>query len=109
MAISRLSQNTLQNAFSKYNNIWDGRSAVGAMDSLGAYTFTTDSSTTVTFSNIPQNFTDLVLVCNGKVGSTDNPVRVQFNGDTSSIYSATEMRGNGTTKGSTYTANNSSL
>ena len=89
MAISRLSQNTLQNAFSKYNNIWDGRSAVGAMDSLGAYTFTTDSSTTVTFSNIPQTYTSLQLRWYARASATDyyEIVVVSFNGDTAANYS----------------------
>jgi hypothetical protein len=39
MAVSRLSQTSLQNAFQKYNTVWDGKSAVGGYESLGTVLF----------------------------------------------------------------------
>jgi hypothetical protein len=62
---------------------------------------------TVTFSSIPQTYTDLVLVSNLKhsfAGSLG--VRadfVQFNSDTATNYSATQLYGNGTSAVSTRT------
>jgi hypothetical protein len=60
---------------------------------------------TVTFSSIPQTYTDLVLVTNLKhsfAGSV--AVRIdaclQFNSDTASNYSTTYMQGNGTSASS---------
>ena len=54
------------------------------------------ATASVTFSSIPQTFTDLVLT--GAVGSTsttaDRSMRLQFNGDTtSSLYSDTTVYG----------------
>lgn len=51
MAITRLTQSTLQQAFPKYPNAWDGISAVGGMDSLGNIVLPNDSTGGVTWSN----------------------------------------------------------
>lgn len=49
---------------------------------------------TVTFTNIPQGYTDLVLVVNGFT-SADIQTYLQFNGDSSAVYSVTTMLGDG--------------
>lgn len=56
----------------------------------------TSNAATVTFSSIPQNYTDLVAVLSVK-GTNNMDVWIQFNGDTSTNYSFTTLRGNGTT------------
>jgi hypothetical protein len=53
----------------------------------------------VTFSSIPQTYTDLVLVVNGTTTSDGN-VNIIFNSDSSSIYSATVLLGDGSTASS---------
>ena len=55
------------------------------------------SSASVTFSNIPQTYQDLVIVCTTKdTGSAgDSRVDIQINGDTGSNYSMTWLYGNG--------------
>lgn len=50
-------------------------------------------SGTVTFSNIPGTFKDLVLECSGMAGAT---LYLQFNSDTASNYSRTYVSGSGT-------------
>jgi hypothetical protein len=51
-------------------------------------------STPITFSSIPQGYTDLIIVANGLVtGGASTYLR--FNGDTGNNYSITNMRGNG--------------
>lgn len=55
------------------------------------------------FSNIPQNYTDLVLVVNG-LASSPTATGLRFNGDTSSSYSATYL--DGTTAASSYRETN---
>ena len=60
----------------------------------------TGSVSSVTFSNIPQNFTDLVVVCWTKAPSANVGLSMQFNGDTSSNYSYTQIAGSGTTAAS---------
>jgi hypothetical protein len=61
----------------------------------------TSSSSSVTFSNIDQSYTDLVLVTNVK-GPTSNleSLRLRFNGDSGTNYSVTWMRGDGTSASS---------
>lgn len=54
------------------------------------------NSASVTFSNLPQNFTDLVLVMNDKISSGEESPWIQFNGDTGTNYSDTLLYGNGT-------------
>lgn len=49
----------------------------------------------VTFSNIPQTYTDLVVVINPTF-TTNADVDVIFNGDTKNNYSSTYLTGNGT-------------
>lgn len=56
----------------------------------------TGSSGTITFSSISGSYTDLVLVCNGRINSGTANLLVQFNGDTSSLYSTTILYGTGT-------------
>lgn len=58
---------------------------------------------TVTFSGIPQGFKDLMLEFNGGIVKAANidSLLVQFNNDTGSNYSYTDLSGNGTTASST--------
>lgn len=62
-------------------------------------TYTLGSNTTVTFSSIPQTYTDLILVTEA-TGTTNGAMDVRFNGDTGSNYSRTGLYGDGTTAGS---------
>lgn len=71
-----------------------------------ATTTATGSSTTVTFSSIPQTYTDLIIIGQG-VGSCPEPY-IRFNGDTSSLYSYIRMYGNGSTASSDRGSNETS-
>jgi hypothetical protein len=104
MAVSRLSQTSLQNAFQKYNNTWDGLSAVGSMDSLGVYTAPTAGSANITFSSIPQTYSRLHVraVVKSEATGTQNTMFARFNGDSSSKYSIHGLLAYGSTP--TYTA-----
>jgi hypothetical protein len=68
-------------------------------------TYTKIASTTVgtaaasvTLSSIPSTYTDLVLVVNGSATS-NNTAYMQFNGDTSTNYSATQIYSTGSAAG----------
>lgn len=66
------------------------------------------TSASVTFSNLPQNYTDLFLVTN--VDATDyTSFWLQFNGDTGSNYSRTIIVGDGTSATSERTSNGSNM
>jgi hypothetical protein len=57
--------------------------------------------TSITFSDIPQNYTDLVLVVgNFGMNISGSAARLRFNGDTGNNYSNTTVVGNGTVVGS---------
>ena len=83
MAVSRLSQSTIQNAFPKYNSAWDGVSAVGSMEAIGAVTLSATQST-ITFDNIPQTYSHLqIRAFTGNTGSATNSALMYLNSDTS--------------------------
>lgn len=54
------------------------------------------AETSVTFSSIPSNYTDLVFVVNAAQGVNNAPVYLRVNGLTTSIYSTTYMWTSGT-------------
>jgi len=62
------------------------------------------AASSVTFSSIPQGYTDLVLIANRLSSSLDN-LSMQFNGDTGSNYSFTVLYGTGSTAGSARSSN----
>ena len=57
------------------------------------------ATSSLTFSSIPQGYTDLVVVANRLSSAVDN-LSMQFNGDTGSNYSFTVLYGTGSTAGS---------
>ena len=96
MAISRFSDSSIQDAFPKYNSLWDGRSAVGSMDAISAITLSSAQST-ITFSNIPQTYTHLQVRFIAATSVADQDIWVNFNADTASNYSEHRFYTNGTT------------
>lgn len=72
----------------------------------------TSATTSITFSGIDQNYTDLVLVANTTVATASGNLVMTFNGDTTSgLYSKTQIEGLGSsvTSGRTTGANNIGL
>ena len=53
------------------------------------------NSAGITFSSIPQTYTDLVIVCVGTIVTNGNSVVVEVNGDTNTLGSFTFIVGNG--------------
>jgi hypothetical protein len=67
------------------------------------------SAASVTFSSIAGTFKDLVLVCWVKTSSNDIGLRMQFNTDTGSNYSVTQLYGNGSTAASNRQSSQTSI
>lgn len=67
---------------------------------IGTTTVSGTSTTTITFSSIPQTYTDLVLVSSVD-NSTDVVNYLRFNSDTGTNYSRTTLRGTGSVADST--------
>ena len=63
------------------------------------------NASTLSFTGISGSYTDLVLVINAANTSGNQDVYMQFNSDTSTNYSRTVLRGNGSTATSTRTSN----
>lgn len=62
----------------------------------------TSSAASITFSDIPQTYTDLQIVLSARSdrASENDPAYVTFNANTSNIYSLKSLRGTGSTVGS---------
>lgn len=58
------------------------------------------AQSSVTFSSIPQTYTDLILVSYFGTTTLNEDAYVQFNSDTASNYSRTHVRGNGSSASS---------
>ena len=64
---------------------------------IATTTISGNSTASYTFSSIPSTYTDLVLVTNWtQYSGTLREFAMQFNGDTATNYSITELYGNGT-------------
>ena len=60
------------------------------------------AAASVTFSSIPQGYTDLVVVCNSKNNTGSNYYLIaEFNSDTGANYSSTRLQGDGSAAAST--------
>jgi hypothetical protein len=64
---------------------------------IATYTISGSSTPTFTFSSVPATYTDLIIVINAAVTSATSYIYARWNGDTSNVYSRTELVGNGTT------------
>jgi hypothetical protein len=73
-----------------------------------ATTTVSGGSTSVTLSSIPATYTDLVLVMAGS-NSANSDLRMRFNGDTGSNYSATVLFGDGSAANSFRESNQTSF
>lgn len=67
------------------------------------------ATSTVTFSSIPQGYTDLVLVGSVNTSSEGGSVVVRFNSDTGNNYSFTFLYGTGSTAASSRISNGSNI
>lgn len=97
MAVSRLSQQSLINAFPKGTAVWDGTTAVGSMDAISFVSIPAGSTlSAVEFSNIPQTYTHLqlrALVRGNRTPVTYDNFNMRFNSDAGNNYSFHAMYG----------------
>jgi len=67
------------------------------------------AAASVTFSGIPQTYTDLVVVFAGSITTGFDAINMQFNGDTGTTYSRTVLTGNGSSATSSRDSNATSM
>lgn len=82
--------------------------AVSAYELIEAKTLGT-ATASVTFTSIPQTYTDLVLVLLVGASTGGNAMKLELNGDTASNYSTTYLAGNGTSASSARTTSNATM
>ena len=75
---------------------------------IQAITLSADTAT-VTFTNIPQTFTDLILVCNYGTSAIGRTGSMRFNNDSATNYSWRALGGNGTSASSSGGSNMTSF
>ena len=61
MAIRKFSASSLTNANSKSSKLWDQETTLGTFESIAAITADASGTTAFTFTNIPQNYTNLQI------------------------------------------------
>jgi hypothetical protein len=76
-----------------------GEISVSTYTPIASVTLSSAQSS-VTFSGIPQTYTDLVLVANGRTSADGIYVNLRLNNDTSNTLSATRLLGNGSSASS---------
>jgi hypothetical protein len=99
VAISRASDSSIQGGLPKFNDIWDGRSAVGSMDALGVVLLSTAASS-VTFSSIPATYTHLqirMIARDDRASSTSDSGAFRFNSDSGNNYAYHALISTGST------------
>lgn len=107
MAVSRLSQQSIQQAFPKGNTVWDGTTAIAAFDTLGTSVVASSGSvTTISFTNIPQTYTHLQIRLCAVESTTDVYFEAVYNSDTTQTnYPRHEIRGQGSAASAVATIN----
>lgn len=66
---------------------------------ISSVTVGAGGAASIDFTSIPSTYTDLVLKVSGRLGSTDSPVKVEYNGVTTG-YSWRRIYGNGSSASS---------
>lgn len=67
------------------------------------------AGTSITFSSIPNTYTDLILVTNLWMATSSSDLQIRINGDTGSNYSQTNLGGSGSSAASNRGSNNTSF
>lgn len=67
------------------------------------------AASSITFSSIPNTYTDLILIASVQCTTGGNGTCLQFNGDSSAIYSLTLLAGDGSSASSARLASQTSL
>ena len=87
MSLRRFSTSNLSGT--KSSKVWDGETFPGYFESIATVIVGSSNQTTVTFSNIPQSYTHLqirAIARSNRSGASGDYLKMQFNGDTSSLY-----------------------
>lgn len=96
MAIRRLSNIGIQGT--KSSKVWDQETFPGFYEAIATAVVDSSNASSITFSNIPQNYKHLEIRYLGKctqTGSGYSVMQIRFNGDSGTNYSGHELVGDG--------------
>lgn len=95
MSVRKFSTASILSPAYKNSKVWDGESFPGYMDAIATAVVDSSGTTSIEFTNIPQNYTHLQIRAIAKAsGSNFNP-KMQFNSDTNTNYSWHVLYGEG--------------
>ena len=90
MAIRKFSTASISAGTNKSTKLWDQETFQSGMFALATINLSTSTSS-VTFSGIPSNYTHLQLSINARSASTGGSMRLEFNSDTSGSNYARQL------------------
>ena len=88
MAIRKLSNSSIITG-TKSSKFWDQETFPGYFESIATVIVGSAGQATISFSNIPQNFTDLIVVLSAAGNGGPYNTAIRINGDTTTSYSDT--------------------
>ncbi len=102
MALRRLSTSSIQTN-GKSSKLWDQETTLGTFESIATATVDSSGASTISFSNIPQNYAHLQIraIARGTQADASDQIGIQFNSDTGSNYAIHQVGGNGSSVFST--------
>lgn len=86
MAIRRFGNSSITSAGGKSSKFWDQETSLGTFESIATATVDASGSSTITFTNIPQNYTHLQIRGTLRTNAGGNLI-VTYNGDSGANYS----------------------
>jgi hypothetical protein len=94
---------TVKNRLPRYSNFWDGTAVyspftpTGSYDALATYTVGAGGISNIEFAGIPNTYSHLQIRVNARTTTSTSydALALQFNNDTSSVYTLHTLYGNG--------------
>ena len=96
MSVRRFSSASISSVQPKGSKFWNQETFPGTYESIVTAIVDSSGASSITFSNIPQNYAHLELRCLIFGSVTDENVRLRFNSDTASNYSRHSLNSNNT-------------
>jgi hypothetical protein len=100
VAIRKFSASSLTNPNSKSSKLWDQETTLGTFESIATVTVDSGGASTISFSNIPQNYTHLQIRCRMRTGLAQTTLDTYMVINSISSYQYHYVYGNGSSAAS---------
>jgi hypothetical protein len=95
VSVRKFTSASISSAVIKSSKLWDQETFPGTFESISTAIVDSSGASTITFSNIPQNYKHLQIRYIGRGSSGTVYSRLRFNSDTSTNYYTHELYGGG--------------